>query len=35
MTPKVEGLSGESGDDSSSGGSSSRRLAKNTDEYRR
>ncbi|XP_068206785.1 CCAAT/enhancer-binding protein gamma-like [Palaemon carinicauda] len=35
MAPKMEGLSSESGDDSSTGRSSSRRLGKNTEEYRK
>ncbi|XP_064082112.1 CCAAT/enhancer-binding protein gamma-like [Macrobrachium nipponense] len=35
MAPKMEGLSSESGDDSSTGRSSSRRLVKNTEEYRK
>lgn len=35
MSPKMDGLSSESGDDSSSGRTNGRRLVKNTEEYRK
>ncbi|XP_071534887.1 CCAAT/enhancer-binding protein gamma-like [Panulirus ornatus] len=35
MMPKIEGVSSESGDESLNGNSNSRRLIKNTEEYRR